>query len=120
MPRFAPQSCARHRLQVRLQERGRSFWDTGEAAAAALTRRDPGGLGVGYIVFNRLCAEDGGVDTIDAVARPIPPCRGDNKPSARGVDGAGAAFYSDSFALRGCRTKLFALVSTVLDCTASL
>ena len=74
--------------------------------------RDPGGLGVGYIVFNRLCAEGGGVDTIDAVARPIPPYRGDNEPSAGGVDGAGAAFYSDSFALRGCRTQLFALVST--------
>lgn len=80
----------------------------GGKAAAALSRHEPAGLGVGYLVFNRLCAEDGGPDLIDAVARPVPPYTKEATDSQT----YGASFFSESFSLRGCRTRLFALIST--------
>ena len=81
----------------------------GEAAAEALSRNEPAGLGVGYLVFNRLLAKDGGADLIDAVARPVPPYTKEETQSHTD----GASFFSESFSLRGCRTRLFALVSAL-------
>ena len=74
----------------------------GQAAAAArgLSERPIVGLGVGYLVFNRLASEDGGPTTMDAVSRPVAPY----------PVGAPAAFFSDTFVLDGCVTELWAVI----------
>ena len=75
----------------------------GEEAAAALQQGAPEGFGVGYLVFNRLVSEDGGVDEIEAVARPVPPYADEQAQ--------GASFFSEAFSLAGCATELFAVVT---------
>ena len=75
----------------------------GEEAAAALQQGAPQGFGVGYLVFNKLVSEDGGVDEIEAVARPVPPYADEQAQ--------GASFFSEAFSLAGCATELFAVVT---------